>query len=400
MGAALPCAAMSRRLLALLVALSALLLALTVPATGQVRTIKPGISAAGVDLSGLTVEQAAARLDQAYAPRLQGDMILGAAGVPWKLTMAEAQLKLDSVRTAKRALYAKAGVTTPPTPGYSAPTCRATPAAGSAPRWRSRATSWPPDAALRRPADPVRGVPDLPGNSFIGPRFAMRGPTGRRAQPAGPQRERRPGRCGSCPSSSRVPSFRSELTPRSLPCARFTARVVRHRYRRGTLIRCPLFAVPEIPTDTAVTGATTMAKTATTNNLTAEVRSRTGKGASAGPAATARFPSFSTATAPNLSTSMLHGPRLRRRVAPRRHQRGADPRHRGQGTARADQGDRDPPDPPQHPARRPDHRPSRREGDRRGQRHPRRRRRPGHPGHPGGQHHRDRGRRACRSPSS
>ena len=103
---------MSRRLLALLVALSALLLALTVPATGQVQTIKPGISAAGVDLSGLTVEQAAARLDQAYAPRLQGDMILGAAGIPWKLPMAEAQLKLDSVRTAKRALYAKAGVTT------------------------------------------------------------------------------------------------------------------------------------------------------------------------------------------------------------------------------------------------------------------------------------------------
>ena len=45
---------MSRRLLALLVALSALLLALTVPATGQVRTIKPGISAAGVDLSQLS----------------------------------------------------------------------------------------------------------------------------------------------------------------------------------------------------------------------------------------------------------------------------------------------------------------------------------------------------------
>jgi len=103
---------MSRRLLALLVALSALLLALIVPATGQAQTIKPGISAAGVDLSGLTVEQAATRLDQAYAPRLQGDMILGAAGIPWKLPMAEAQLKLDSVRTAKRALYAKAGVTT------------------------------------------------------------------------------------------------------------------------------------------------------------------------------------------------------------------------------------------------------------------------------------------------
>ena len=105
---------MSRRPLALPLALSAFLLALTAPASAQVRTIRPGVSAAGVDLSGLTVEQAAARLDQAYAPRLQGDMILGAAGIPWKLTMAEAKLKLDSVRTAKRALYATAGVTAVP----------------------------------------------------------------------------------------------------------------------------------------------------------------------------------------------------------------------------------------------------------------------------------------------
>src|SRR4051794_32978220 len=108
-----------RRPLALLVALSALLLALllalTVPATGQVRTtIRPGVSAAGIDLSNMTVEQAAAVLDQQLAPRLQGDMILGAAGRPWPLTMAQAQLKLDSVRTAKRALYAKAGVTAVP----------------------------------------------------------------------------------------------------------------------------------------------------------------------------------------------------------------------------------------------------------------------------------------------
>jgi lipoprotein-anchoring transpeptidase ErfK/SrfK len=103
---------MARRPLALLVALLALLLAVTVPATGQVQLIKPGISAGGVDLSGLTVPEAAARLDQLLAPRLQAPMVLGAAGRPWTLTMAEAKLKLDSTRTAKRALYAKAGVTT------------------------------------------------------------------------------------------------------------------------------------------------------------------------------------------------------------------------------------------------------------------------------------------------
>src|SRR3954466_8452481 len=101
---------MSRRPLALLLALSALLLALTVAATGQVPTIKPGISAAGVDLSGLTVPDAAARPAppgrpaQQLEPRLQGPMVLGAAGRPWTLAMAEAQLKLDSTRTAKRAL--------------------------------------------------------------------------------------------------------------------------------------------------------------------------------------------------------------------------------------------------------------------------------------------------------
>src|SRR3954453_21398796 len=104
-----------RRPLALAVALCALLFAVTVPATGQVRTtIRPGVSAAGIDLSNMTVPQAAAGLDQQLAPRLQGGMILGAAGRPWTLTMAQAQLKLDSVRTAKRALYAKAGVTAVP----------------------------------------------------------------------------------------------------------------------------------------------------------------------------------------------------------------------------------------------------------------------------------------------
>src|SRR4051794_37115791 len=107
-GAALPCAAMARRPLALLVALLALLLAVTVPATGQVQLIKPGISAGGVDLSGLTVPEAAARLDQLLAPRLQAPMVLGAGGRPWTLTMAGSKLKFDSTRTCKRALYAKA----------------------------------------------------------------------------------------------------------------------------------------------------------------------------------------------------------------------------------------------------------------------------------------------------
>jgi L,D-transpeptidase catalytic domain/Putative peptidoglycan binding domain len=85
-------------------------LALAAPAGAQLTHIRPGVSAAGVDLSGLDVPTAAAKLDAELAPRLAGDLIVGAAGRPWTLKMADAQLKLDSDRTAKRALYAKAGV--------------------------------------------------------------------------------------------------------------------------------------------------------------------------------------------------------------------------------------------------------------------------------------------------
>jgi lipoprotein-anchoring transpeptidase ErfK/SrfK len=102
---------MPRRLLALL-APAAVLLVVAAPAPAlQVTVIKPGVTAAGVDLSNLTVELATAKLDAELAPRLQGDLILGAAGRPWFLKMADAQLKLDSVRTAKRALYAPVGTT-------------------------------------------------------------------------------------------------------------------------------------------------------------------------------------------------------------------------------------------------------------------------------------------------
>ena len=65
----------------------------------------------GVDLSGLTVPEATAKLDAELAPRLAPDLLIGVAGKPWVLKMADAKLKLDSSRTAKRALYAKAGVT-------------------------------------------------------------------------------------------------------------------------------------------------------------------------------------------------------------------------------------------------------------------------------------------------
>ena len=86
--------------------------------------IEAGGSSAGVDLSGLTVREAAAKLDAELLPRLQGDFVLTTAGRHWPLTMKQAQLDLDSTRTAKRALYAKrpepgASVAVPPAISHS-----------------------------------------------------------------------------------------------------------------------------------------------------------------------------------------------------------------------------------------------------------------------------------------
>jgi lipoprotein-anchoring transpeptidase ErfK/SrfK len=100
-----------RRLLAF-----ALLFALlyAVPSGAQLTHIRPGVSAGGVDLSGLTVPDAAAKLDAELGTRLAPDLLIGVAGRPWTLKVGDAKLRLDSVRTAKRALYAKAGVTQVP----------------------------------------------------------------------------------------------------------------------------------------------------------------------------------------------------------------------------------------------------------------------------------------------
>lgn len=87
------------------------LLVLAAPAGAQVTTIRVGVSAAGVDLSGLDVPTATAKLNAELAPRLGGDLLIGVAGRPWTLKMADAKLKFDADRTAKRALYAPVGTT-------------------------------------------------------------------------------------------------------------------------------------------------------------------------------------------------------------------------------------------------------------------------------------------------
>lgn len=108
--------------------IAALLLALAAPAAHAQddRIIAEGVSAGGVDLGLLTVDEAVAKLeaDRTLAAKLREPLVLGAAGVEWKLTMERAELALDARATAERAALV-------PTP--TGPTGEADAAGGSAP---------------------------------------------------------------------------------------------------------------------------------------------------------------------------------------------------------------------------------------------------------------------------
>jgi lipoprotein-anchoring transpeptidase ErfK/SrfK len=70
-------------------------------------TIAQGVKAGGVDLSGLTEEQAETLLTASLTDALSKDFVLGAAGLPFTLTMVQAKLKFDAHATAKHALAAQ-----------------------------------------------------------------------------------------------------------------------------------------------------------------------------------------------------------------------------------------------------------------------------------------------------
>jgi lipoprotein-anchoring transpeptidase ErfK/SrfK len=74
--------------------------------------IRAGVSAGGVDLSGLTVPEAQGRLDLILWPKLNKDIVLGTGAQPWFLSTTTARLRLNSLATARRALAARRGVRT------------------------------------------------------------------------------------------------------------------------------------------------------------------------------------------------------------------------------------------------------------------------------------------------
>lgn len=72
------------------------------------RRIAPGITAGGIDVGGLTVTEAAAKLEQLLGAKVRRDVVLKTAGRTFRLDAETAKLTFDTVTSAKRALYAKA----------------------------------------------------------------------------------------------------------------------------------------------------------------------------------------------------------------------------------------------------------------------------------------------------
>jgi len=79
-----------------------------------------GVTAAGIDLSGLTLQQASDKLTQELQPHVTRTILVSAAGRKVELKQAESQLALDALTTAKRAIRSKVAVDVPVKLTYSA----------------------------------------------------------------------------------------------------------------------------------------------------------------------------------------------------------------------------------------------------------------------------------------
>jgi hypothetical protein len=81
-----------------------LALLLAVPACADAQTIPAGASVSGLDVSGLTVEAAAARIETTFGPRLRSTLQVRAGSHRLHLTDKGGGLTLDARETARRAL--------------------------------------------------------------------------------------------------------------------------------------------------------------------------------------------------------------------------------------------------------------------------------------------------------
>ena len=104
--------------------------AASVPADKGV--VLDGVTVAGVDLSGLTLPAAQAKLETDLAPHVSRDLLVRIAGRKLTLTSAEAKLTLDAETSAKRAIRTKVAGEVPVKLTYSAQAVKAWVAAEAA----------------------------------------------------------------------------------------------------------------------------------------------------------------------------------------------------------------------------------------------------------------------------
>jgi lipoprotein-anchoring transpeptidase ErfK/SrfK len=97
---------MTRRLLALPVALLLALIALPAVASADDRVIAAGVSAGGVDLGGQTIDTAVATLQLGVGAKAERAVTVRSAGRTFTLTAKDAGVRFDAETTAKRAYYA------------------------------------------------------------------------------------------------------------------------------------------------------------------------------------------------------------------------------------------------------------------------------------------------------
>ncbi|HEV2999292.1 MAG TPA: L,D-transpeptidase [Solirubrobacteraceae bacterium] len=96
------------------IAMSCLLAACAAPAPAAAQeeppleerqVIAPGVKAGGIDVGGQTVAQAAQTLEVALRAHVERPVVVKAADHDFELTAAEARVRFDPLRTAKRAYY-------------------------------------------------------------------------------------------------------------------------------------------------------------------------------------------------------------------------------------------------------------------------------------------------------
>src|SRR3954471_8184303 len=91
---------------ALLVATTCLLVAAPAARAADARVIAPGVTVRGLDVSGRTVDDAAAYLGGYLTGFLSRDVVVQVGGAGYRLDAKHAQLRFDWLLTAKRAFYA------------------------------------------------------------------------------------------------------------------------------------------------------------------------------------------------------------------------------------------------------------------------------------------------------